>query len=68
MTRGEHRFDKNGSCKRCGLSRHPAFGAQCPPGFWMTKAEADVWTKQTGVWQAAWEKEAGARPARRRSA
>ena len=66
MTRGEHRWAKNGCCKRCGLTRHPSSDAMCPPGFWMTKAEAKVWDEATDEWRNAWEREAGAQPARKR--
>jgi hypothetical protein len=73
MTRGEHRFQKDGSCRRCGLMRHarqatgsPSSygGPQCPPGYWMKKAELEEWVELDGRAQAAMERELGMKPFR----
>lgn len=40
--RADHRLDKDKrTCRRCGLTKFDA--SYCPPGFWMTKAEAKAW-------------------------
>lgn len=41
MSRADHRLDARGQCRRCGLT--VAHAPVCPPGFWMTPAEASTW-------------------------
>lgn len=57
--RSEHRkLDARGACRRCGLGTYR--GPCCPPGFWMTKAEIDVWLTASAAERTDMERRLGA--------
>ena len=53
MSRADHTLKPNGHCRRCGY--HKTTTAFCPPGFWMTKEEGDVWSTMTAQERRAYE-------------
>ena len=57
--RSEHRIKPNGQCGRCGMIERDPY---CPPGYWMTAAEAMRWDSMNAADREAFEVSLGRAP------